>query len=683
MKYKKIYVAVDNSKLSTAAMKLAIQIGHHDGSELFGSHVYAARLHDQRFRMMESGLPEPYQVETELERQRNIHDSLITRGLELITDSYLEVMKSLCEENRVSFTGISLEGKNWQELVKDINAHEYDLVALGAQGIGKVSDSLLGSVTERVLRRVKTDVLICKSEAADNTSDRIVVCLDGSPRSWGALMRGISLARAFRKKLTAVSAFDPHFHHVMFGSLNGVLTDKARKVFKFEEQEKLHEEIIDSGLAKIYQAHLDIATRVAEDENFKMDTRLLDGKAFQKILELVRNDPPWLLIVGRVGIHSDEEMDIGGNTENLCRLAHCNILVTETLFKPSLEYQAEATVKWTKEAESRMGTVPEMFRGVARKAVQNYCLDQGNTVITSSVLSEAVRTLLPAEMLERMGMTGESDEGELQPGRVSEPRLMGNSPEKRVWTDEAVRRLQRVPEGFMRNAAKETVGTYARENGIQQISLEVVEKGLIRAKEQMASAMREGMAGTEEPVERSATRCPFQAAEHGSFECTMCGYVLDGIKPQTCNSCGTAGAFRPLTEAERKNVSQTAISFLQWDERAMARVDRIPAGFMRTMTKCRIEQWARRHSHSRVTIEVVEAKYDSWKEGSSSLKQELDWREDARGRIDRVPEFIRPMVIREIENAVKAAGKIHVDNEALDSIIARWDNFGSIHPSVS
>jgi nucleotide-binding universal stress UspA family protein len=624
MKYKKIYVAADNSKLSHAAMKLAVQIGRHDGSELFGSHVYAARLHDQRFRMMESGLPEPYQVETELEKQRDIHDSLITRGLELITDSYLKVMKSLCEENEVSFTGLSLEGKNWQELVKDINAHGYDLVALGAHGIGKVSDSLLGTVTERVLRRVKTDVLICKNEAAQNKSDRVVVCLDGSPRSWGALMRGIDLARAFQKKLTAVSVFDPHFHHVMFGSLNGVLTDKARKVFKFEEQEKLHEEIIDSGLAKIYQAHLDIATRVAEDENFKVETHLLDGKAFQKILEFVRKDPPWLLIVGRVGIHSDEEMDIGGNTENLCRLADCNILVTETMFKPSLQYQAEATVTWTKEAESTMGAVPEMFRAIARKAVENYCLDEGHTVITSSILSAAVRKLLPAEMIERMGITFESDEEHrLQDGPLESCDRVKAS-EKMVWTDEAVHRLERVPEGFMRNAAQESVEGYAKENGIRHISLEVAEKGLVTAREQMASAMQEGIGGGPGRAEAGAPQCPFfQETERGSFECTKCSYVVDGKRPHTCQSCGIAGVFRPLSELERKAVPQTALSLLQWDERALARVERIPAGFMRTMTKCRVEQWARKHSQSRVTVQVVEAKYDSWKEGSSSLQQEL------------------------------------------------------------
>jgi len=37
-----------------------------------------------------------------------------------------------------------------------------------------------------------------------------------------------------------------------------VLTEKASKVFRFNEQEQLHEEIIDTGLAKIYQSHLEI-----------------------------------------------------------------------------------------------------------------------------------------------------------------------------------------------------------------------------------------------------------------------------------------------------------------------------------------------------------------------------------------------------------------------------------------
>ena len=48
---------------------------------------------------MEYTLPEEYIDEVELERQRKIHDSLITMGLKLISDSYLDGMSRLCGES--------------------------------------------------------------------------------------------------------------------------------------------------------------------------------------------------------------------------------------------------------------------------------------------------------------------------------------------------------------------------------------------------------------------------------------------------------------------------------------------------------------------------------------------------------------------------------------------------------
>ena len=67
------------------------------GARLTGCHVYAARLHDYRFKQMEYTLPEEYKDETELERQRKIHDSLIAMGLQLISESYLDVMQAKAE----------------------------------------------------------------------------------------------------------------------------------------------------------------------------------------------------------------------------------------------------------------------------------------------------------------------------------------------------------------------------------------------------------------------------------------------------------------------------------------------------------------------------------------------------------------------------------------------------------
>ena len=106
--FQNIYVPVDNSPHSDAAVRLALSIAKASGAKLYGSHVYAAKLHDKRFRTMESGLPEEFQQEKELQKQRVIHDSLITKGLELITDSYLLVMAEACREAGLEFKGISL-----------------------------------------------------------------------------------------------------------------------------------------------------------------------------------------------------------------------------------------------------------------------------------------------------------------------------------------------------------------------------------------------------------------------------------------------------------------------------------------------------------------------------------------------------------------------------------------------
>ncbi|MFQ5717666.1 MAG: universal stress protein, partial [Nitrospinales bacterium] len=77
--FKNIYLPVDNSDYSNVCVEMGTELAKKTGATLTASHVYAAKMHDVRFRQMESGLPEEYQDEEELEKQRNIHDQLITK----------------------------------------------------------------------------------------------------------------------------------------------------------------------------------------------------------------------------------------------------------------------------------------------------------------------------------------------------------------------------------------------------------------------------------------------------------------------------------------------------------------------------------------------------------------------------------------------------------------------------
>ena len=592
-----IYVAVDNSDYSNRAIDLAVELGRAFGSRLTGCHVYAARLHDYRFKQMEYTLPDEYKDETELERQRKIHDSLIAMGLQLISDSYLDVMASRAEAAGLAFERRMMDGKHYKALIDDVRAGEYDLVILGALGLGAVKDSQLGSVTERFVRRVPVDTLVVRNlDPPEAQQGAIVVGLDGSPQSFRGLTLGIALAQALGRPLHAVAVYDPYLHYAMFNGLIGVLNEKASKIFRFKEQEQLHEEIIDTGLAKIYQSHLEIGRKLAREKGVDLAITLLDGKCFEKVLQFCRKEHPWLLILGRVGVHSDEnETDLGSNTENLLRLAPCNVLLTAGKFYPPLDVKAEEIISWTDEARERMKRVPDQVAGVARTALLRYAIEQGHTVITSKVIDEAMAIFMPSRMAEKMQILAEdlavaklrAEEAAVSaicsvcgytvkgPNPVVRCPVCSAGPEKfslvdrqvieRIataeggiaeeevmpgvsvrWANDAREGLREVTDAYLRRRAKARIEKYARSRKIPVITKELAFPLI------------------EETVGRDKLGAGWDTLiAHTRFE---------------------PASFQEVT---------TPGGEFTWTEDAVARLNRVPAGFMRDMTREEIEKVAR------------------------------------------------------------------------------------------
>ncbi len=546
--YHHLLFAADSSDHANQGMQDAIALAKIYSANISGAHVYAAKLHDMRFRQMEGGLPEQFRQEQELERQRDVHDDLITRGLSIITDSYLDQVDRACEEQGIEFKRRSLEGKNYRELTREANNGQYDLLIMGAQGLGAIKGSLLGTVCERVARRSKIDTLVIKKPQKSICEGPIVVAVDGSQFSYGGLLRGIALAQAWGVPLHVISAFDPYYHYVAFNRIAGVLSEEAGKVFRFQEQEQLHEEIIDSGLAKIYDGHLSVAKEIAEDFDINIETSLLDGKPWDAILKYTKQHNPSLLILGKTGIHADDELDIGGNTENLLRLVDCAVLMTQTAYQPRLEQLADVTTSWTVEAEKRMENVPSFVQNMARAAILRYAQQHGHTVITESIVEEATKQLMPGRAEEAMEeIVNAYDAGELkrrvtsqkmewstaamqQLNLIKDASLRSNlamRAEKKAradnthsveaehilafldndlhWQAAALARLSRVPEGVMRDSTKERIEAFAKANGLTEITLEIAEEGLAIARKAMEQMM------TEKPKrnDKKESICPF------------------------------------------------------------------------------------------------------------------------------------------------------------------------------
>ena len=561
--YKTIYIPVDNSDHSNTAVDVGVEFAKTFGSKIVGSHVYAAKMHDKRFKQMEAGLPEEYHDEKELDRQRQIHDSLITRGLQIITDSYLDYVDKKCNESNLPIERKSLEGRNWKVLVEDINTNAYDLVIMGALGVGAVKDSVIGSNTERVIRRIRnSDMFIIKNTEPMNNG-KIVVAVDGSPYSFGGLMTGLALGKAFNRPVEVISAFDPYFHYAAFHSISGVLNEEAGKVFRFKEQEKLHEEIIDSGLAKIYQSHLDVSREIAQAENTDVKTTLLDGKAFEKIIQYVRKDTPWLLIVGRIGVHSDEDMDIGSNTENLLRSAACNVLVSNRKYVPPIDTQAEYTIAWTEEALRRMEKIPIFARGVAKTAVHRYAIEKGHTIISNTVLDIAIGHILPKGAMDAMRALG----GSLDAAGIDRDKMQADD-----------------------SVAKDLMG-----NTLSGMMTGIVE---------------------EKPKNSAGTQAYLDRMSQNYFVCDGCGYIGKGDTPVKCPVCSAEGDKFKLVDkqifeaaAKAEGELETDLAYddvpMQWTKDAKEAIRAVPAGFQRRRAKARIEKSARKLGMTTITLEYA------------------------------------------------------------------------------
>jgi len=555
--YHQILLAADSSDHANQGVKDAVAMAKIWDSKITGTHVYAAKLHDMRFRQMEGGLPEQFRQEEELERQRDVHDDLITRGLSIITDSYLDQVDRVCEKEKIDFSRRSLEGKNYRELTREANSGNYDLLIMGAQGLGAIKGSLLGTVCERVARRSNIDTLVIKEPQKSISEGPIVVAVDGSQFSYGGLLRGMALAQEWDVPLHVISAFDPYYHYVAFNRIAGVLSEEAGKVFRFQEQEQLHEEIIDSGLAKIYDGHLSVCKDIAKDYDIEIQTKLLDGKPWDAILKYTKQLKPSLLILGKTGIHVDDELDIGGNSENLLRLVDCAVLLTQFEHQPRLESLADVTTSWTVEAEDRMKNVPSFVQNMARAAILRYAQERGHTVITESIVEEATKQLMPNRAEEAMGQivdaydarkdAGElkrvttkkmewSDEAKAQLESISDESLRKNlamRAEKKArgdkthtvelshiiaflddeihWQAAALARLSRVPEGVMRDTTKERIEAYAIASGLDEITLEIAEEGLSMARKAMEQMMSEEPKKDESNKgnEKKESICPF------------------------------------------------------------------------------------------------------------------------------------------------------------------------------
>ncbi len=181
-------------------------------------------------------------------------------------------------------------------------------------------------------------------------------------------------------------------------------------MFNFEDQQELHDNVIDKGLKKVGVKNLKMAEMVAKDRGIEINTKILDGKEFQEILDRTKEiDADLLVVVGRYGKHISKTMDIGSTSENLARLAPCNVLIVNKDIDgdfPVLDELMEALttdhIEWTVDAEEFLSKAPKFVQGMARQMVNSWAKEEGLNKITVEDLKNAASERMPSRMADNM-----------------------------------------------------------------------------------------------------------------------------------------------------------------------------------------------------------------------------------------------------------------------------------------
>jgi len=374
-------------------------------------------------------------------------------------------------------------------------------------------------------------------------------------------------------------------------------------------------------------------------------------------------------------------------------------------------------VKWTAEAKEVLNPIPkgyerrrvkariEKLARVRRLPSITRDFAQGNLDEAYAPVAEAVSSTLPHQAESPLP----SGEGQgrgvgaattAASGWVATP---GSGPE---WTDEAAKRLERVPAGFMRSLAKTKVEEFARKIHAKTITEDVAEGGLADARDLMNQALR---AYAPEVAEAGK-----KAHGNGNGSDPSPGWTEDGVRRLNEVEIIATEKFEPArarelaqhaaesraartSEAinaaflERLGIKigyghplspKTLEHYFTWTPEAEARLAELPS-YCRELSRWRVEWTAfKKDLGPVITPEVMDVKFEMWGEVSTALQAKgltMPWEPTAEKRVENMPEFVKGQVMEAIEGNARELGAERVTSEVMDRVIEKWIASGDFH----
>lgn len=237
-------------------------------------------------------------------------------------DALLVAMKRFAESEAGANATIEFEivdGSTTAAILAKADAMAADLLVMGTHGRSGFEHLVLGSVTEKVLRKAACPVLTVPRSVPDVVPvpavlfKRIVCAIDFSDCSMHALNHAMSLAQEADAHLTVVHVIElpPDVPREVHENVLAGPRSLREYVALAEEERRgrLQEAVPDSVRAYC-----------------TVDTVLATGKPYQEILRVAEEQQADLLVVGIHGRGAVDRLLFGSTAQHLVRQASCPVL---------------------------------------------------------------------------------------------------------------------------------------------------------------------------------------------------------------------------------------------------------------------------------------------------------------------------------------------------------------------
>jgi len=292
----KILCATDFSQFSTVALHCGINLAHQFNSHLLVSHTVC------------------------FPRNQIYGTAASTRGDEQKEQAEYAFKKinQFMRNQKLSWEPLITYGEPVDETVRLTDEQDVDLVIAASHGLSGLKRILLGTVVERMARKLSKPLLVTrvakKASPRDNILqtplkiERILTACDFSPGSQGVLGYALSFAHKFNARL--------YLLHAVETPLNEDIVDPTDA--PYEEVQKFLEDKLLQKLTKL----------VPEDDIKGCDLKptLFHGLPGERLCSYATENKIDLIVVGVRHRGAFEKMLIGSTTEAVLRCAPCSVL---------------------------------------------------------------------------------------------------------------------------------------------------------------------------------------------------------------------------------------------------------------------------------------------------------------------------------------------------------------------